>query len=133
MNASYLARLRTTAALAAVTLLAAGCMAAAAGAGAAAAIHMTGNSAESQIASPVASVDVQTRAVLTEMGVQVTSRAETTQGFEYHGTSGDREVHLELRSLDGGMTQVTASVQRSPVEWDNDMARDIVRRIVARS
>jgi hypothetical protein len=46
MNASYLARLRTTAALAAITLLAAGCMAAAAGAGAAAAIHMSGNNAQ---------------------------------------------------------------------------------------
>jgi hypothetical protein len=76
---------------------------------------------------------VRTQSVLSELGVQVTARTERTGGYDYTGTSGNRDVRVELRAVEGGMTRVVASVQRSPVEWDNDFARDIVRRIVARS
>jgi hypothetical protein len=123
---------RPVMALAAMLLLA-GCMAAAAGAGAAAAIHMTGNSAHSEIAASTAQVDGWTQAVLGEMGVTVHSRTEKTDGFEYRGTGpGDREVSVDVEASGVGMTSVTASARRSPVEWDNDFARDLVRRIAAR-
>lgn len=118
-----------TAALALFTLTAAGCMAAAAGVGAAAAVHMTGNSAQSQVPADIATVDARARAVLSEMGVQVEARTETQGGVEYRGTAGNRDLTVELEAVDAGMTQVTASAQVSPVEWDNAYARDIVRRI----
>jgi hypothetical protein len=116
-----------------VMLLMAGCVAAAAGAGAAAAIHMTGNSAHSEIAASTAQVDGWTQAALAEMGVTVSSRTEKTDGFEYRGTGPNEvEVSVDIEAAGVGMTSVTASARRNPVEWDNDFARDLVRRIAAR-
>jgi hypothetical protein len=134
MTGALLDRARTPLALAVVALLSAGCIAAAAGAGAAAAIHMSGNSARSEVNATPAQVDAWTQAVLRDMGVEVTSRAETTNGYEYRGTGpGGLDVSVDVEASAAGMTSVTASARRSPVEWDNAFARDLVRRIVARA
>jgi hypothetical protein len=115
-------------------LLAAGCVTAAvAGAGAAAGIHMTGNNATSMVQGSLAAVDARTQAVLSEMGVQVEERKQETDGFEYEGSAQGMEIHVELDDMGDGTTQVRASARKSPVEWDNDYARDIVQRIVQRS
>ncbi len=133
MNGSYINRLHSILAVLAVAILTSGCLAAAAGAGAAAAIHMSGNSAQSQVQGSVAAVDQRTRAVFADMGIQVETRTEKPNGFEYRGTADGREISVDIEAVEGGMTQVTASARRSPVEWDNDYAREIVQRIVARS
>lgn len=132
MNSTTLRRARA-ALLVAVIAAAPGCAAAAvAGAGAAAGIHMTGNSAEAPVQGSMAEVDRRTQAVLAEMGVRVEERKVEGSGFEYKGQAGDREIRVELDAMEGGTTQVKASARKNAVEWDNDFARDIVARIVAR-
>ncbi len=132
MKGTNMRRARAALLLAALAV-APGCAAAAlAGAGAATGIHMTGNSAESPVQGSLADVDRRTQAVLAEMGIQVDERKQEPSGFEYKGSARGMEIRVELDAAQGGTTQVKASARKNAVEWDNDFARDIVARIVAR-
>jgi hypothetical protein len=106
-----------------------GCLAAAAGVGAAAGIYLTEQGAQGMVAGNLATVDARTRTVLNEMGITVEERTERTNGFHYRGATGDLAVNVELVGQEGGTTEVRASAQRSPVEWDRSYARTIVQRI----
>ncbi len=116
----------------AVMPLASGCLAAAAGAGAAAGIYLTDQGAQSVVNGSVSTVDVRTRAVLSEMGVQVNERREKSDGFEYRGTRGDLEVRVELESQGANTTMMKTSARKNLVEWDKSYARSIIERVVRR-
>ena len=122
--------LRATLVASGIALVSA-CAAAAAGAGAGAGIYLTDQGASGTVASPVATVDSRTRAVLSDLGIQVTERkAEEGGGVEYHGTGNGMDVAVELDAASNGGTVVKASARKNLVEWDKPYARTIVQRIV---
>jgi hypothetical protein len=106
------------------------CAAAAAGAGAGAGIYLTDQGASGTVASPVSTVDGRARAVLSDLGIQVTERKEENGGVEYHGTGNGMDVAVELDAASNGGTVVKASARKNMVEWDKSYARTIVQRIV---
>jgi hypothetical protein len=108
-----------------------GCLAAAVGAGAAAGIYLTDQGAQGIVQGSLATVDANTQAVLSQMGITVEERTARENGFHYRGTSGDLSINVELVGQ-GATTEVRASAQRSPVEWDRSYARTIVQAIATR-
>ena len=115
-----------------IALLSACATAAAAGAGAAAGIYLTDQGASGTVASPLATVDTRTKAVLSEMGIQVTERKEENGEVEYHGTGNEMEIVVELDAAGSGATLVKASARKNVAEWDKEYARTIVERITQR-
>ncbi len=113
------------------------CLAAAAGAGAGAvgAIAWTNRGASSTVSGTVDQVYQRTQAVFRDMGITQTGQSSSDRGEErtLKGTRGDRTITVEIERETGSTSEVEVYVHKSAVEWDKDMARDILTRIVRRS
>ena len=103
----------------------AGCAAAAAGAaGAAPGIYITPRGAR------------RTEQVFAEMGITVTGREiETENGrreIEIKGETADLDVKADIESETATSSRIHVEARKSAVEWDQDFAKAVVERIVAR-
>lgn len=110
-----------------------GCVAAAAAAGAGAGIYLTNQGAESMVSAPIAQVADRARIVMQQMDIAPTGTQMNGDGSERElkGKTGDTEVTVELESQDDGTTRVEVTARDNLVNYDKDLARDIVQRIVS--
>jgi hypothetical protein len=96
-----------------------------------ASIIPTNQGAESLVQGSISNVDRRTRAVLTNMGLQLT-RAEYEDNAterEYEARRGDRVVHIKLQARGTTSTQVNVSSREGRLDYDKSHARTIIERI----
>jgi hypothetical protein len=108
-----------------------GCRTAAAGAaGAAAAVMLNDQGAEALVQGSIGDVDRRTRAVLRDMGLQMTEAdsEDNATEREYEARSGERVVHVKLEAR-GSSTEVNVSSREGRLDYDKDHARTIISRI----
>lgn len=126
-------RIRAAAAAALLALGTSGCVAAAAAAGAGAGIYLTNQGAESLVEAPIARVDERARIVMQQMNIAPAGTQTNGDGSERQlkGKAGDKDVTIELEAQSDSTTRVEVTARDNLVNYDKDMARDIVERIVA--
>jgi hypothetical protein len=107
------------------SLAAGGCFLVAAGAGAAGAIAYTNRGATSVVGGTVDQAYQQ--AGITETG---RSTENSGQLRKLIGTKGEYEVTAELNRSTDSTTKVEITARKSAVEYDKEMAKDILNRIV---
>jgi len=113
------------------------CLAVAAGAGAGAvgAIAWTNRGASSTVSGTVDQAYRHSQAVFQDMGITQTGQSSSDRGRKrtLKGTRGERHITVDIKRESGSTSEVEVYVQKNAVEWDKDMARDILTRIVQRS
>lgn len=119
-------------ALAASPLATGGCFLVAAGAGAAGAIAYTNRGATSVVAGSVDQVFDRTGAAFQQSGVTETGRSTEDSGRQRTliGTRGEYEVTAELNRTTDSTTRVEITARKSAVEYDRELAKEILNRIV---
>ena len=115
------------------TLAASGCFLVAAGAGAAGAIAYTNRGATSVVAGSVDQVFDRAGASFQQAGITETGRTTEDSGRQRKliGTKGEYEVTAELNRSTDSTTKVEITARKSAVEYDKEMAKDILNRILA--
>lgn len=118
--------------LAASSLVAGGCFLVAAGAGAAGAIAYTNRGATSEVAGSVDQVFDRAGAAFQQAGITETGRSTEDSGRQRKllGTKGEYEVAAELHRSTDSTTKVEITARKSAVEYDKEMAKDILNRIL---
>jgi hypothetical protein len=121
-------------ALAASPLVAGGCFLVAAGAGAAGAIAYTNRGATSDVSGTVDQVFDRTGAAFQQAGISETGRSTENNGEERKliGTKGEYEVTAELNRSSEKTTKVEVTAKKSAVEYDKELAKDVLNRILAK-
>lgn len=127
--------------LVALALPASGCgsktrTAAAVAAGTVGAIVLTNQNAEAEFQGSVGEWDRRTRAVLADLGLEITKSSSERGGLEreYEARSGDRVVHTKVEQLEAGTTKVSVSSRRgTTLDYDVSHARMVLERIQQRS
>jgi hypothetical protein len=129
-----LRRLALRLALTASPLSVSGCFLVAAGAGAAGAIAYTNRGATSDVAGTVDQVFDRTVAAFQQAGISETGRSTANNGEQRKliGSKGEYEVTAELNRSSDKTTKVEVTAKKSPVEYDKEMAKDVLDRILAR-
>lgn len=124
------ARLAVAAGLALAT---SGCVAAAAAAGAGAGVYLTSQGAESLVEAPVADVAERSRIVMQQMEIAPAGTQMNGDGSERElkGRTGDTDVTIELEAQSDSTTRIEVTARDNLVNYDQDLAREIVERIVA--
>ena len=125
-------RLALSLVLAASTLAASGCFLVAAGAGAAGAIAYTNRGATSVVAGSVNQVFDRAAAAFQQAGISETGRSTENNGSERKliGTKGEYEVTAELNRSTDSTTKVEITARKNAVEYDKEMAKDVLTRIL---
>ena len=118
--------------LATSSLAAGGCFLVAAGAGAAGAIAYTNRGATSVVAGTVDRVFDRAVAAFQQTGITETGRATEERGQQRKliGTKGEYEVTAELNRTTDSTTKVEITARKSAVEYDKEMAKDVLNRIL---
>jgi hypothetical protein len=126
-------RFSATAALLALSVAASGCVAAAAAAGAGAGIYLTNQGAESLVDAPIATVAERARIVMQQMNIAPAGTQMNGDGSERElkGKTGDTDITIELEAQSASTTRLEVTARDNLVNYDKEMARDIVERIVA--
>ena len=126
-------RLALSLLLAASSLTAGGCFLVAAGAGAAGAIAYTNRGATSVVSGSVDHVFDRAGAAFQQAGVAETGRSTADNGTKRKlvGTKGEYEVTAELSRSTDSTTKVEITASKSAVEYDKELAKDILNRILA--
>lgn len=125
-------RLALSLVLAASPLVAGGCFLVAAGAGAAGAIAYTNRGATSVVAGTVEQAFNRTVVAFQQAGITETGRATENSGRlrKLIGTKGEVEVTAELNWSTDSTTKVEVTAKENAVEYDKELAKDILNRIV---
>ena len=113
-------------------LSATGCFLVAAGAGAAGAIAYTNRGATSVVAGTVNQLFDRASAAFQQAGITETGRSTENSGQQRKliGTKGEYEVTAELNRSTDSTTKVEITARKSAVEYDKEMAKDILNRIL---
>ena len=125
-------RLALSLVLAASPLAAGGCFLVAAGAGAASAVAYTNRGATSVVAGSVNQVFDRAAAAFQQAGISETGRSTENNGQQRKliGTKGEYEVTAELNRATDSTTKVEITARKSAVEYDKELAKDILTRIL---
>ena len=125
-------RLALSLVLAASPLAAGGCFLVAAGAGAASAVAYTNRGATSVVAGSVNQVFDRAAAAFQQAGISETGRSTEDSGQQRKliGTKGEYEVTAELNRATDSTTKVEITARKSAVEYDKELAKDILTRIL---
>ena len=109
-----------------------GCVAAAAAAGAGAGIYRTGQGAESVVPAPIAQVADRSRIVMQQMNIAPAGMAMNGDGSqrELKGRTGDTDISIKLAAQSDSTTGIEVTARDNLVNYDKDLAREIVQRIV---
>lgn len=120
--------------LAVSPLAAGGCFLAAAGAGAAGAIAYTNRGASSDVAGNVDQAFDRAVTAFQQSGITETGRSTENNGAQRKliGTKGEYEVTVELNRSSDSITKVEVVAKKSAVEYDKELAKDVLNRMVAR-
>ena len=126
-------RLALSLILAALPLAAGGCFLVAAGAGAAGAIAYTNRGATSVVSGSVDQVFERAVAAFQQAGVTETGRSTEDSGRQRTlvGTKAEYEVTAEVKRSTDSTANVEITARKSTVEYDREMAKDILKRILA--
>ena len=126
-------RLALSLVLAALPLAAGGCFLVAAGAGAAGAIAYTNRGATSVVSGSVDQVFERAVAAFQQAGVTETGRSTEDSGRQRTlvGTKAEYEVTAEVKRSTDSTANVEITARKSTVEYDREMAKDILNRILA--
>ena len=118
--------------LATSSLTAGGCFLVAAGAGAAGAIAYTNRGATSVVAGGVDQVFDRTVSAFQQAGIAETGRSTENNGElrKLIGTKGEYEVTAELNRSTDSTTKVEITARKSAVEYDKELAKDVLNRIL---
>lgn len=106
------------------------------GRGAGAAVAYSERGAKSLVNAPVSEVVQDTRAVFARMGIEMTDRGggnATENDVTVTGRQGDKEISVEIERQTDDTSEVEVVAREGLVNFDREMARDILGRIVARS
>ena len=119
-------------AVVAAPLTASGCFLVAAGTGAAGAIAYTNRGATSVVAGTVDQVFDRGVSAFQQAGITETGRSTEDSGRQRRliGTKGEYEVTAELSRSTDSTTKVEIIARKSAVEYDKELAKDILNRIV---
>jgi hypothetical protein len=110
-----------------------GCLAAAAAAGAGAAIGYSERGAKSDVSAPLATVVANARAVLGEMGYTLGANGVQGNNTTVVGTRGDMRVTVDIEGENNGTTsEVYVFAREGQLDWNRDLSRDILTRIMNR-
>jgi hypothetical protein len=111
-----------------------GCFLVAAGAGAAGAIAYTKRGAESDVAGSVDEVFGRAVSAFEGSGIRETGRSTEESGAKRRlmGSKGELEVTVELSRASSSTTKVEVVAKKNAVEYDKDVAKDVLNRILAR-
>ena len=125
-------RLALSLILAASSFVAGGCFLVAAGAGAAGAIAYTNRGATSVVAGTVDQVFNRAGAAFQQSGITESGRSTEESGTlrKLIGTKGEYEVTAELNRSTDSTTKVEITARKSAVEYDKELAKDILNRIL---
>ncbi len=109
------------------------CFLVAAGAGAAGAIAYTNRGATSVVNGSVDQVFDRAVAAFQQAGITATGRSTEDNGLlrKLVGTKGEYEVTAELSRTTDSTTKVEITARKNTVEFDKEMAKDVLNRIVA--
>ena len=120
--------------LVASPLVAGGCFLVAAGAGAAGAIAYTNRGATSNVPGTVDQVFDRTATAFQAAGVAETGRSTANNGEQRKlvGTKGEYEVTAEINRSNDTTAKVEVTAKKSAVEYDKELAKDVLNRILAR-
>ena len=118
--------------LAASPLVASGCFLVAAGAGAAGAIAYTNRGATSVVAGTVDQAFNRAVVAFQQAGITETGRATENSGRlrKLIGKKGEVEVIAELNWATDSTTKVEITAKENAVEYDKELAKDILNRIL---
>lgn len=118
----------------ALAVLPAGCLAAAAAAGAGGAIAYNERGASSLVNGSVADVAADARAVLSAMGITPDGEdaGDRENDVTVSGTRGELRVRVEIERQSDTTTEVMVTAREGTLDYDREMARDILSRIMAR-
>lgn len=118
--------------LAASSTAAGGCFLVAAGAGAAGAIAYTNRGATSVVAGTVDQVFDRAGAAFQQAGIDETGRSTENSGTQRKliGSKGEYEVTAELNRTTDSTTKVEITARKSAVEYDKELAKDILNRLL---
>jgi hypothetical protein len=118
--------------LAASPLAAGGCFLVAAGAGAAGAIAYTNRGATSVVAGTVDQAFDRAAAAFQQAAITETGRSTEESGRQRTliGSKGEYEVTAELNRTTDSTTKVEITARKSAVEYDKELAKDILNRIL---
>ena len=121
--------------LAASPLAAGGCFLVAAGAGAAGAIAYTNRGATSVVVGTVDQVFDHAVAAFQQAAITETGRSTEDSGRQRKiiGTKGEYEVTAEVNRTTDSTTKVEITARKSAVEYDKEMAKDVLHRILTTS
>lgn len=83
----------------------------------------------------VADVNVRTQAVFKEMGIGVTGTQTkaSSQEQEVTGVSGGKTVTVQMNPVGEGMTHVEITAKEGTFQWDQDYAKEVLKKIIAKS
>ena len=125
-------RLAFVVVLAASPFVASGCFLVAAGAGAAGAIAYTNRGATSVVAGTVDQAFNRAVAAFQQAGITETGRATENNGRlrKLIGKKGEVEVIAELNWATDSTTKVEITAKENAVEYDKELAKDILNRIL---
>jgi FAD/FMN-containing dehydrogenase len=130
---------RTTARCAlllALTFSLGGCLAAAAAAGAGGAIAYNDRGAHSLVNGSVADVVADARAVFSAMGITPDGEdaGDTNENDRtVSGMRGNMRIRVEIERQTGTTSEVMVTAREGTLDYDRELARDILSRIMARS
>ena len=118
--------------LAASSLVSSGCFLVAAGAGAAGAIAYTNRGATSVVSGTVDQVFDRAGSAFQQSGITETGRSTEDSGRQRKlvGTRGEYEVTAELSRSSDSTTKVEITARKSAVEYDKELAKEILNRIL---
>jgi Protein of unknown function (DUF3568) len=121
--------------MAMLVLSAPACAAALVGAGAAGAVAWTDRGAESTVNGTVTQNWDRATAVFQQMGITQTGQKSEDNGTErtLMGTKGDTEVTVTFHERQATTTKVEVTARRNMVDYDKNMAKDILTAIVNRT
>jgi hypothetical protein len=113
-------------------LVASGCFLVAAGAGAAGAIAYTNRGATSVVAGTVDQVFNRAVVAFQQAGITETGRSTEDSGKlrKLIGKKGEVEVTAELNWTTDSTTKVEITAKENAVEYDKELAKDILNRIL---
>lgn len=121
--------------LALVMLPAGGCLAAAAGAGAAGAIAYNNRGAQSMVKGNVSAIAEDARAVLTDMDITLDGddgSGGNENGATVSGTRGEMHVRVAIERESSTTSEVMVTAREGTLDYDREMSRDVLSRIIAR-
>jgi hypothetical protein len=125
-------RLAVSFLLATTSLAAGGCFLVAAGAGAAGAVAYTNRGATSVVAGSVDQVFDRAGAAFQQANITETGRSVEDSGQQRKlvGTKGEYEVIADLNRSTDSTTKVEITARKNAVEYDKELAKDILNRIL---